>query len=226
MANCKHEKCRPHAICGQIPGDKKNPGGNIYTPGQLHKHKGHELRGWPWLTGSLRKVVNALSGGVIVEIGVYGGASLLSIVESCQRAGSHIYGIDPWEKVEVGNGAFMALDKREIYRSSIKKVRLNLERIIKAEGYDNVTLIHDFSKNAVGRFEDESVDIVLIDGDHSYDAVYEDLSLWFPKVKAGGSMWGDDFNLYSVHAAAQKFCEEKKLKLHTHKGGRAWNINK
>lgn len=227
MANCGHEKCRPHKICGEIAGDKKNPGGNIYTPGQLHQHKGHELRGWPWFPGPLKKLVSSLNCGVVVEIGVYGGASLLSIVESCQKTNTHLYGIDPWEKIETGNGAFLSEDKKKVYRSSIKKVRINLEKIIEAELYgDTITLVHDFSKNVVGRFEDNSVDIVLVDGCHSYDGVYEDLSLWMPKVKDGGSMWGDDFNLYSVRTAAQDFCAQTGRDVSRHHGGRAWTIYK
>ncbi|MDP2685274.1 MAG: class I SAM-dependent methyltransferase [bacterium] len=226
MANCKHVLCRPHEVCGQIVGDKKNPGGNIYTPGQLHTHKEHQLRGWPWFPGPLKKLAGSLNEGVVVEIGVFGGASLLSIVEACQKNNTIIYGIDPWEKINTGNGAEMSEDKKKIYRSSIKKVRLNLENIIKCEKYSTVKLMHDFSKNVVSQFADESIDILLIDGDHSYDSVLEDLSLWWPKVKKGGTVWGDDFNLYSVRQAAQDFCEQKKLIVTAHKGGRAWEVAK
>lgn len=41
-------------------------------------------------------------------------------------------------------------------------------------------------------FEDESVDAVLIDGDHSYHGVLADIAGWMHKVKPGGYIAGDD----------------------------------
>jgi predicted O-methyltransferase YrrM len=230
MANCNHGKCRNKPICGHIAGtDRKNPGGNIYTPGQLHKHKGHQLRGWHSAEESklYNKFISGLKNGIIVEVGVFGGASLLGVISSCQKTNSHIYGIDPWEKIEIANGVPMPKDKKEIYRDSIKDIRLNLEKIIKAENYsNNVTLIRDFSRNAVKKFKNKSVDIVFIDGDHAYNSVYEDLGLWLPKVKPGGIVWGDDFCWGSVKMAVKDFCRNNKITFQQVCGNRAWKIRK
>ena len=40
---------------------------------------------------------------------------------------------------------------------------------------------------------DGSLDAVFIDGDHSYEAVIQDLPFWWKKLKIGGWLLGDDY---------------------------------
>ena len=48
------------------------------------------------------------------------------------------------------------------------------------------------SAEAVNRFQDESCDFIYIDGNHEYSIVEEDIRIWYPKVKIGGYLCGDD----------------------------------
>lgn len=48
------------------------------------------------------------------------------------------------------------------------------------------------SRDAAEIFPDRFLDLVFIDGDHSYDAVREDILLWRPKVREGGILCGHD----------------------------------
>jgi hypothetical protein len=50
-------------------------------------------------------------------------------------------------------------------------------------------------------YEDESLDFVYIDGAHDYDSVYDDIQHWFPKVKVGGYIGGDDLDWKGVNMA-------------------------
>ncbi len=50
----------------------------------------------------------------------------------------------------------------------------------------NTTIIKKFSIDAVKEFEDESLDFVFIDGNHSYKYVKKDIKIWTPKVRKGG----------------------------------------
>ncbi len=60
---------------------------------------------------------------------------------------------------------------------------------------DGIVVINRMtSEEAVGLFEDDSLDWVYIDGDHHYAAVKADLQLWYPKVRPGGVLAGDDMH--------------------------------
>lgn len=50
---------------------------------------------------------------------------------------------------------------------------------------DKIEWIRTTSAEAVKIFDDESLDFVYIDGDHSYEFVREDLALYYPKVRKG-----------------------------------------
>lgn len=55
---------------------------------------------------------------------------------------------------------------------------------------------------------DESLIMVYLDADHSYEAVKSDLNVWFNKVKSGGLLAGHDFlnEEYGVKQAVNEFC--------------------
>ena len=48
------------------------------------------------------------------------------------------------------------------------------------------------SNDAVNLFEDGSIDFLMIDGDHSYEAVKQDIENYLPKMRSGGLIVGDD----------------------------------
>jgi predicted O-methyltransferase YrrM len=49
------------------------------------------------------------------------------------------------------------------------------------------------TNEAVKLFDDESLDAVFIDADHSYEAVKLDIQNWMPKVRRGGILAGHDY---------------------------------
>lgn len=57
-----------------------------------------------------------------------------------------------------------------------------------------VTFATQPSAIAVRGVPDRSLDFVYIDADHRYDAALEDLTLWAPKVRAGGIVSGHDYS--------------------------------
>lgn len=55
-------------------------------------------------------------------------------------------------------------------------------------------------------YEDESLDFVYIDGAHDYISVKQDIEHWYPKVKVGGHIAGDDFDIWAgVPAAVREY---------------------
>ena len=75
--------------------------------------------------------------------------------------------------------------------------------------FENVTIIRQKAEDVASQFENEYFDYVYIDGEHSYAAVARDLRNYFPKVKVGGYLIGDDYGWTGIAPAVQDF-----LKLH------------
>ena len=64
----------------------------------------------------------------------------------------------------------------------------------KLEKYQNkITLYKETSIQAVTHFDDNLLDFIYIDGDHTYKSVSKELELYYPKVKSRGVMGGHDF---------------------------------
>lgn len=81
---------------------------------------------------------------------------------------------------------------------------------------DKVVFITKSSMLASTLFQDEFFDFIYIDGNHNYDNVKQDMSLWYPKVKKGGILSGHDFDprnvtRQDVAEAVKDFCKENKL---------------
>ncbi len=54
-------------------------------------------------------------------------------------------------------------------------------------------------------------DLIYIDASHETEAVYQDLTLWFPHVEGRGILCGDDWNWPSVRKAVEQFATEHHL---------------
>ena len=61
------------------------------------------------------------------------------------------------------------------------------------EGLDRVTFVRGYSDACAKDFEEESVDLVFLDADHSEEWVRRDLEAWLPKVRLGGIVAGHDY---------------------------------
>lgn len=54
--------------------------------------------------------------------------------------------------------------------------------------------------------------LVYLDGSHKFDAVLDDLNKWWPIVKHGGVLCGDDFTWPGVRGAVEVFAKERNVK--------------
>lgn len=60
-------------------------------------------------------------------------------------------------------------------------------------------------------YEDDSIDFIFVDGDHSYEGVLSDLENWFPKLKLGGTIVGHDYGNEN-HPGLKKAADEFSYK--------------
>ena len=71
--------------------------------------------------------------------------------------------------------------------------------------YPFVKVYREYTFEAVKHFPDEYFDFVYIDADHTYESVLRDIRDWYPKVKKGGTLVGDDYRVLTVPWTNTKF---------------------
>ncbi|TES92947.1 MAG: class I SAM-dependent methyltransferase [Candidatus Cloacimonadota bacterium] len=74
------------------------------------------------------------------------------------------------------------------------------------------------SSEAVKFIDDNSLDFIYIDGNHSHDSVAEDVTLYYPKLKMGGLLAGHDYDIETVRKAVDDFVIAQNLYLHKENG--------
>jgi len=133
------------------------------------------------------------------EIGVQKGNNSKSILKELNI--EELFLIDIW-------GNYKGIDEFNINSEKYYQYVFNLFKNDK-----RVRIIRDFSVNAIKRFENESLDFVYIDGNHKYKYVYEDINLWYKKVRQEGFIAGHDiFNRNNVLDAVRDYCSKYKIR--------------
>lgn len=136
------------------------------------------------------------SGGEVAEIGVAEGDFSAAILANAPPRRLHL--IDPWEHQD-----------REDYRPDVSNVAATEQearytavraRFAAEIASGGVNLMRDYSEDAVAFFADGQLDWVYVDGMHTAEAAYRDLTLYYPKLRSGGFLAGHD---YTNHAQAQ-----------------------
>ena len=156
-----------------------------------------------WAYETIADLVNRHNWTKGVEVGVYQGRTFRQLLRLCP--GLDITGVDlyepqlshpgpeKWIPGENGND----WDHETYYNDMLElcKKFSNRARIIK-----------DYSVNASNQFDDDTLDFVFIDADHSYKGVCDDIDAWSPKVRKGGMIIGHDFHFPGVKKAViEKF---------------------
>ena len=75
---------------------------------------------------------------------------------------------------------------------------------MKKANIKNITSHQMSSIEASSLFPDNSLKFVFLDGSHTYDDVCADIEAWWPKVKQGGILGGDDYDWQDVAEAVDK----------------------
>lgn len=137
------------------------------------RHINPNLAGKAWVghTPFAYWLITAVKPRVLVELGTHGGGSYFSF---CQSIKDHAlpakaYAVDHWVGEEhAGN-----------YTEAVYEQVKNTNDESYAEFS---TLLRKDFEDALSDFSDGSVDLLHIDGFHSYDAVSSDFNSWYPKL--------------------------------------------
>jgi hypothetical protein len=130
---------------------------------------------------------------VCAEIGVYRGDFSQRIVEVVSPARLHL--VDPWkfQESEVYGQSLYGGERGE-NQANMDAIYESVNRRFAAPIKERIVTLHRANSiDAAGTFADNYFDWIYIDGDHQYEFVKADLHAWFPKIKPGGFIAGDDY---------------------------------
>ena len=142
-----------------------------------------------------------------VEIGVYRGRSLVPQALAFQALGAgRVVGIDPYSAPEARQ-----TDDHEAPHELLESFALDTDwdgiyletadRLARLGLVEACQLRRATSHEAAASFDDASVDMVHIDGNHDLAAVAEDLRCYLPKLKRGSLLVMDDASWRAIRPA-------------------------
>lgn len=173
----------PHAQAwAQVWGDTSA------VPGMLAEHGG----------AVLFEAVQHVRPGTVVEIGSYLGRSTVLLALSQRAAGvpsPRLVAIDPHtgDRQHLADLGIPELPSYDLFRHHVA-----------AAGVSDIVEAVVASSGEVGRSWDEPIDLLYVDGWHSFDAVMEDGRLFLPHLRSEGVVIFDDYSRYAEVAAAVK----------------------
>lgn len=147
-------------------------------------------------------------GDICAEIGVLKGdyANLISL-----QPISKLYLVDPWVSIPDVPHRWHAVPQEEMdsYKTSV---------VNRFSDNDKVQVIEKYSADAVSDFEDNYMDWIYLDANHSCYFVKQDLNNWWAKLKSNGYFCGNAYtdspiarNVldFGVIPAVDNFLEDK-----------------
>jgi predicted O-methyltransferase YrrM len=122
-----------------------------------------------------------------LEIGTHYGANAISCHQSyAAHTNSKIYCIDPWDD----NSSYPHFKGEQI-----TIFETFLQNIKNTNRPDKFIIYKDYSNNVIPKLTDNFFDIIYIDGNHDPEYVLEDAVLSYRKLKVGGYMIFDDYDV-------------------------------
>ena len=164
-------------------------------------HINKDLQGKAWVghTPFAYWLVAALKPKTLVELGTHGGGSYFSFCQSVidNKLDTKTYAIDTW----------MGEKQAGFYSESLFKKVMDFN----IEHFDNFsTLMKMTFDEALNEFDDNSVDLLHIDGFHSYEAVSNDYRSWYPKLSKEAIVLFHDTHEIKPGFGVHQFWDELK----------------
>ncbi len=202
----KKNKYIGYSPMSELPINRKYKKWRIFNPKFEYVEKFEDL-GWPWYGHRhfAYELIRNLKPNIVVEIGTHRGTSFFSFCQAVKDGGinTKLYAIDNWKGDEhsgfYGNEVFEEVN--EIKNKYYKDQKIKLLR----KTFDE----------ALSEFSDKVIDVLHIDGFHTYDVVKHDFERWRNKVSDQGIILFHDIKVIEDDFGVYKLWGELKSKYKT-----------
>lgn len=135
-----------------------------------------------------------------VELGTHYGCSFFSVAQAVKdfQLSTQLYGIDTWQGEEHAG---------KYDEEVIELVKFTIEKEYSSQ---KIELLRMYFNEAVKYFPDSSIDVLHIDGLHTYEATKEDFLTWLPKINQNGVVIFHDIANYTSYGSHDYWLELKK----------------
>ena len=179
-------------------------------PGHYISVNEHNIFGYSRYIDFYRDIVaDAQDDALFVELGSFLGQSTAAMAAFIKASGKRIQldAVDLFELSEFSDEPHFAVIA-EHGGDFLAAFKNNLEQ---AKVLDAVNIVKSSSLEAANNYKDRSVSFLMIDASHKYQDVVDDIKAWYPKIKMGGIVSGDDFDWPEVASAVKDTCNNYML---------------
>ncbi len=172
------------------------------------------MHGWCTVekANKLYELIKESKPSLVVELGVFGGRSLVPMALAAKENGKGIVlGIDSWSKQASLEGANDAANDDWWSKVDYEKIYNNCIHQIESRKLENCGLIRMKSLQIGLAFCDNSIDVLHQDSNHSELITTREVELYMPKLKQGGYWISDDTDWSTVKKSVEmilQYCDE------------------
>ncbi|NGX36244.1 MAG: hypothetical protein K1000chlam1_01084 [Candidatus Anoxychlamydiales bacterium] len=153
----------------------------------------------------LKRMIKEKKPKIVVELGSWLGESAIFMAELLPQDGK-LYAVDHWEGSiehhEWENSKKLLPTLYQQFLSNVIHAKLTHKIVpIKASTYDAFFSL------------DVKADMIYVDAAHDEKNVFQDIHLWYSKLKPGGIMCGDDWAWGTVRTAVKKYAKVHNLEI-------------
>ncbi|MEK5206059.1 class I SAM-dependent methyltransferase [Psychrobacillus sp. FSL H8-0510] len=154
-----------------------------------------------------------LNPNLIVELGTHYGCSFFSFAQAIKdnSLNSKLVAVDTWEGDN--HAGFYDDQVFNVVTKTVNEIYSDVK----------ITLNRDTFDNTLDIVEDNSIDLLHIDGFHSYEAVKHDFYSWLPKLKDNGVVLLHDIAEYTGYGSAD-FWKELKSQYNYFEFSHSWGL--
>lgn len=162
-----------------------------------------------------------------LDLGSGDGTNLLTLLHNCPNIKT-IHGVDFYKPyvdyIKIPYDGSIACNVSEFDAEMIKSISmLRQKHAVKNE---RIVFHEKTSTDALEDFTDESLDFMFMNSYTNLQHAKKDISNWFPKLKKGGFMYGNNWECYPIQKAVNEFRSNNKIETTLITYNNVWSCRK